>query len=189
LVTRSLSRTPLQAYAQRFGPLLNSRAFNIEAKAAIDRLGVTGARNFLRRDAEITRSFSNADFSRFAQEYNKSKTAGASLRRVRRDFKPSQQSLIVTARDQSRAYQYRGSFTWDSLKTGEKSIRSVIFNSDTALSRGDIEDRLNAILGGVQDSIDSFYGEEVEISDLQLDSAWYNPNIRPDVTSRIIDEV
>ena len=179
----------MQSYAQRFGPLLNSRTFNIAAKDALDRFGVTGARTFLRTPEGGSRSFSNADFSRFAQEYNKSKTAGASLRRVRRDYKPSQQSLIVTARLQSRAYQYRGSFTWDSLKTGEKSTRSVIFNSDTALSRGDIEDGLNAILGGVRDSIDSFYGEEVEISDLQLDSAWYNPNIRPDVTSRIIDEV
>ena len=179
----------MQAYAQRFGPLLNNRAFNTEAKALIDRLGVTGARNFLRRDAQITRAFSNADFSRFAQEYNKSKTAGASLRRVRRDYKPSTQSVIVTGRDQSRSYQYRGSALLTNSKTGVTSRRGLTFNSDVAITRGEIEDRLNVIADLMAATIRTMSDSDGLVSDVQMESAWYNPNIRPDVTSRIIDEV
>lgn len=189
MVTPRFSRATqaMQDYSRRFGPLINNTAFDTAAKEALGRLGVTGARNELRRQLDFR--FSNADFSRYAQEVNKSRTAGASIRRVRRDSKPGRASLITTGRAQSRPYQYRGSFIYSDLETGISERRSIIFNSDTSLTRGEIEDRMNSIMGSVEESISLRYEADIEVSDMQMESAWYNPTVRPIYNPRLIDEV
>ena len=85
MVTPRFSRATqaMQDYSRRFGPLINNKAFDTAAKEAIGRLGVTGARNELRQ--QLSYRFSNTDFSRYAQEVARSRTAGTSIRRVSRD--------------------------------------------------------------------------------------------------------
>ena len=189
MVTPRFSRATqaMLAYSRRFGPLINNKAFDTAAKEAIGRLGVTGARNELRQ--QLSYRFSNTDFSRYAQEVARSRTAGTSIRRVSRDSKPGRASLITTGRSQSRPYQYRGSFIYSDLETDISERRSIIFNSDTALTRGEIEDRMNSIMGSVEESISLRYQADIEVSDMQMESAWYNPTVRPRNNTRVLNEV
>lgn len=183
----STATQAIQAYSRRFGPLINNTAFDTAAREALSRLGVTGARNELRR--QLNFRFSNADFSRYVQEVNKSRTAGASIRRVNRNSKPGRASLITTGRSQSKSYQYHGSFIYSDVTSGITDRRAIIFNSDTALTRGEIEDRLMSIVESVEETILQKYDDDVEVSDVQLESAWYNPTVRPIYNPRLADEV
>ena len=48
---------------------------------------------------------------------------------------------------------------------------------------------MNSIMGSVEESISLRYQADIEVSDMQMESAWYNPTVRPRNNTRVLNEV